>query len=161
MTGIGMVSLVALPLNVLVDMGRYVFQDWEFAKWICIAVALDTALGLVKAWQRKDISSEEFGNRFFRKIGIYIALMILSNVLTNMRVHGSVVRATEWVGEYLCTFMIVREAISILENVNAIMPIVPAWFLARLKDFTEKGEYMGRQPGKEEDEEDEEEEDVP
>ena len=140
-------AVIAIPFTWIVDAMQYIFTDWEFAKWICVAVALDTALGIGKAFVHKDISSDEFGNKFFRKIFIYIALMILSNVFINMRVHGELVGATQWIGEYLCVFMIVREAISILENVNAILPIVPTWLLKRLKDFNDKGEYLSAKNG--------------
>jgi toxin secretion/phage lysis holin len=131
-------AIVAIPFSWLAETLRYVYQDWEFAKWIALAVVLDTILGLVKAWMKKDISSEEFWQKFSKKIFAYICLLILSNIMQNYTVNGSNVGATEWVGSYLCTFMLVREAISILENVNAITPIVPKWVLDRMRDFTEK-----------------------
>ena len=131
-------AIVAIPFSWLAEALRYVYQDWEFAKWIALAVVLDTVLGLVKAWMKKDISSEEFWQKFSKKIFAYICLLILSNIMQNYTVNGSNVGATEWVGSYLCTFMLVREAISILENVNAITPIVPKWVLDRMRDFTEK-----------------------
>lgn len=144
-------AVVAFPISWIVEGMRYVYQDWEFAKWIAIAVVLDTVLGLVKAWIKKDISSEEFWQKFSKKIFAYICLLILSNVMQNYKVNGSAVGATEWVGNYLCTFMLVREAISILENVNAITPIVPQWLLERMRDFTEKD----NQPRNKEEREDE------
>lgn len=132
-------AAVAFPLSWVVEAMKYIYQDWEFAKWIAVAVVLDTLLGLVKAWIKKDISSEEFWAKFSKKIFVYICLLILSNVLTNYKVHGSSVGATEWIGSYLCTFMLVREGISVLENVNAIVPIVPEWLLERMREF-EKGD---------------------
>lgn len=43
-----MISIVSLPISVVADFSRYIFQDWEFAKWIAIAVAIDTILGVWK-----------------------------------------------------------------------------------------------------------------
>ena len=43
--------------------------------------------------------------------------------------NGSTVGATEWMGDYLCTYMLIREGVSVLENVSAITPIVPKWLL--------------------------------
>lgn len=136
-------SLVAsIPLTVVVNFLSYVYQDWEFAKWIGVAIVIDTVASCVKHWIHKDISSETFWAKFAKKIFVYLILLLLSNVLSNYTVQGHVVGATQWISEYLCVFMIIREAISILENVNAIVPIVPVWVIKRLKDFNEKGEYI-------------------
>ena len=134
--------ITAAPFTVLAELLKYIYQDWEFAKWIAVAIALDTLLGMVKAFIHKDLSSEEFWRRFWKKIVGYLALLILSNILTNYTVGGDVVGATQWIGTYLCSYMLIREAISVLENVNAIVPIAPRWLLERMKDFNEKGEYI-------------------
>ena len=131
-------AIVALPMSWLVEVMKYVYQDWEFAKWIAMAVVLDTVLGIVKAWIEKDISSEEFWNKFGKKMLGYISLMILSNILQHYTVNGSTVGATEWMGDYLCTYMLIREGVSVLENVSAITPIVPKWLLERMRAYTEK-----------------------
>ena len=137
-----MISIVSLPLTIMVDLSRYLYQDWEFAKWIGIAVLIDTILGVIKHLVHKDASSESFFTKFGKKIAIYILLLILSNVLTNYTVHGSIVGATQWIGTYLCVFMMVRECFSCVENIQAIYPILPASFVKRLKDFNDKGEFM-------------------
>ena len=134
--------ITAAPFTVLAELLKYIYQDWEFAKWIAVAISLDTLLGMVKAFIHKDLSSEEFWRRFWKKIVGYLALLILSNILTNYTVGGEVVGATQWIGTYLCSYMLIREAISVLENVNAIVPIAPRWLLERMKDFNEKGEYI-------------------
>lgn len=134
--------ITAAPFTVLAELLKYIYQDWEFAKWIAVAIALDTLLGMAKAFIHKDLSSEEFWRRFWKKIVGYLALLILSNILTNYTVGGEVVGATQWIGTYLCSYMLIREAISVLENVNAIVPIAPRWLLERMKDFNEKGEYI-------------------
>lgn len=139
------VLIYALPLSFVAEaLHKYVFSDMEFAVWIGVSVALDTVLGIWKHAKHKDASSETFFGKFARKIGIYLVLLILANVLSNYTVQGEVVGVTQWVGTYLCTFMIVGEAISILENVNAIYPLVPAWLLRRLRDFNDKGEYVNK-----------------
>ena len=121
---------------------KYVYQDWEFAKWIGVAVVVDTALGILKHLVHKDASSESFWVKFSKKIAVYILLLILTNILTNFTVNGKTVGATDWMGTYLCTYMLVREAISIMENANAVIPIFPKSFIKRFKDFNDKGEYI-------------------
>lgn len=137
-----MISIVSLPLSIVVDFSRYLYQDWEFAKWIFLAVILDTILGVVKHLLHKDACSESFFSKFGKKIAVYIVLLILSNILTNYTVQGSVVGATQWIGTYLCVFMMVRETFSCVENIQAIYPIFPTSFVRRLKDFNDKGEYI-------------------
>ena len=66
----------------------------------------------------------------------------LPNVLANFKVNGSVVGTTQWIGTYLCVFMMVRECFSCVENIQAIYPIFPTSFVRRLKDFNDKGEYI-------------------
>ena len=137
-----MISIVSMPLSIVADFSRYLYQDWEFAKWIGIAVILDTILGVVKHLLHKDASSESFFSKFGQKIAVYIVLLILSNVLTNYTVQGSIVGTTQWIGTYLCVFMMVREGFSCVENIQAIYPIFPTSFVRRLKDFNDKGEYI-------------------
>ena len=137
-----MISLVSLPLSIVADCSRYLYQDWEFAKWIAVAVILDTVLGVIKHLLHKDASSESFFSKFGKKIAVYIVLLILSNVLTNYTVQGSIIGPTQWIGTYLCVFMMVRETFSIVENLQAIYPILPTSFVRRLKDFNDKGEYI-------------------
>ncbi|MBR3031344.1 MAG: bacteriophage holin [Bacteroidales bacterium] len=135
------VFVVSLPISIFADLGQYFYQDWEFAKWIGVAVAVDTFLGVWKHMVRKDASSEAFFSKFCKKIVIYILLLILANVLSHVTVNGSAVGPTQWIGTYICVFMLVREAFSCVENIQSVYPIFPASFVKRLKDFNEKGEY--------------------
>lgn len=137
--------IFALPLSVVAEIGQYFYQDWEFAKWIAVAVTIDTLLGIVKHLIHKDASSEDFWKKFSKKIFVYILLLILANVLTNYTVGGNVVGTTQWMGTYLCTYMIVREAISVMENANAIYPVIPKSIIKRFKDFNDKGEYIKKE----------------
>lgn len=142
MKKIPMISIASLPLTIVADIFSYVYQDWEFTKWIAIAIIVDTILGLWKHFLYKDASSREFFSKFGKKIGIYICLLILSNVLAHSTVQGSVVGTTQWISTYICVFMLVRECFSCIENIQAIYPILPTSFIKRLKDFNDNGEYV-------------------
>ena len=142
MKKIPMISIASLPLTIVADIFSYVYQDWEFTKWIAIAIIVDTILGLWKHFLYKDASSREFFSKFGKKIGIYICLLILSNVLAHSTVQGSVVGTTQWISTYICVFMLVRECFSCIENMQAIYPILPTSFIKRLKDFNDNGEYV-------------------
>ena len=145
-----LVALIgAFPCTIAVNFLQYIYRDWEFAKWICVAVVVDTTVSLVKHFILHDLSSEDFWSKFSKKIFVYICLLILSNILIHYTVNGHVVGTTQWIGEYLCSAMLIREGFSIIENGCAIMPVLPKSFLKRLKDFNEKGEYINQK--KEED----------
>lgn len=143
--------IMALPLTIGVEIMKYVYQDWEFAKWIAVAVIVDTILGIAKHMIHKDASSEDFWSKFSKKILVYMLLLITANFLTNYTVGGNVVGTTQWMGTYLCTYMIIREGISVIENANAIYPVVPKSIIKRFKDFNEKGEYIKRVSHEEDD----------
>ena len=141
---IPMIAVTSVPLTIATEGLQYVYQDWEFAKWIAVAITIDTILGVWKHFIHKDASSESFFSRFTRKIVIYIFLMILSNFASHATVGGTVVGPMQWIGTYLCVFMMVREIFSIIENIQAIYPILPKNFVKRLKDFNDSGEYIGK-----------------
>ena len=99
-----MIAITSLPITIVTEGFQYVYQDWEFAKWIAVAIAIDTILGVWKHFIHKDASSESFFSRFTRKIVIYIFLMILSNFASHATVGGAVVGPMQWIGTYLCVF---------------------------------------------------------
>ena len=102
-----LIALVSsLPLTIAVNFMKYIFQDWEFAKWIGIAIALDTIVSLVKHFFTKDISSETFWAKFAKKIFVYLILLIASNYLTNYTVNGHIIGPTLWIGEYICVYIL-------------------------------------------------------
>lgn len=136
--------IAAVPATIGVQILKYFYQDWEFAKWICVAVLVDTLVSMVKHWIHSDFNSEDFWKGFAKKIFVYMMLMIASNILVNMTVNGHTMGTTAWIGEYLCVAMLIREVISIVENGNAIVSVCPIWLLKHLKDYNEKGEYINR-----------------
>ena len=141
-----MIAITSLPITIVTEGFQYVYQDWEFAKWIAVAITIDTILGVWKHLIHKDASSESFFSRFTRKIVIYIFLMILSNFASHATVGGTVVGPMQWIGTYLCVFIMVREIFSIIENIQAIYPILPKNFVKRMKDFNDSGEYISGKP---------------
>lgn len=62
-----MISIVSLPLTIVADISHYFYQDWEFAKWIAVAIVVDTFLSLWKHLLHKDASSGCFFESSARK----------------------------------------------------------------------------------------------
>ena len=137
-----MIADTSVPLTISTEGLQYVYQDWEFVKWIAILIGIDTILGVWKHLVHKDASSESFFSRFTKKIVIYVLLLMLSNIASNATIGGTVIGPMQWIGTYICVFMMVREIFSCVENIQAIYPIFPTSFVKRLKDFNDRGEYI-------------------
>jgi toxin secretion/phage lysis holin len=117
----------------------YIFCDWEFLQFLVILIAIDTILGISRSFRYREIHSGGFA-RIFLKMAAYMTILILSHVLTNYTVGGTPNIMFLWFDDMAYAAIIIREAISILENVAAIYPQgVPEWLLKRLKEFDFKG----------------------
>jgi toxin secretion/phage lysis holin len=114
---------------------EYVFDDFEFLKFLFVICAVDTALGFFKAVVHKNVSSRGF-SMVFTKIIIYSAALICSHVLVSFTVHNKAYAVFSWVDTVIFSGIIVREAVSIFENIALIDPTaVPKRLLKYLKDF--------------------------
>ena len=141
-----MIALTAVPVSGFFEiLQKYLIGDVEFIKYIVVLVGLDTILGFIKHLMHKDANSKDFFNEFAKKIFIYLALIILATVLYNVTANGSHVVPIEWISTFIYSMMIIREAVSIVENIQAIYPIFPAAIVKRLKDFRDNGEYIEKQ----------------
>lgn len=131
-----LITILTLPITPLAELfEKYVFGDWEFVKFLVVLICLDTALGFIKHWMSHDISSRAFG-MIAKKLLIYSVIMMLSHVLASFAIAGEPVESFVWFRYFACSALMVREAISIIENSEDIMPgIVPAGILRRLKGF--------------------------
>ena len=136
MKDIKMIILLAAPLTPLLEViEKYVFGDWEFVKFLVVAMALDTVLGFVKHWIRKDISSKAWG-MISRKVVIYAAVLILAHIMCNFKIGNRVVESFIWFRYFACSALMVREAISIIENIEDISPgFCPTWVIKKLSGF--------------------------
>lgn len=100
-----MISIVSWPLTIVVYISHYFYQDWEFAKWIAVAIVVDTFLSLWKHLLHKDASSGCFFGKFSKKIGIYICAS--HYVKRSCKQHGA--RFCSWCDTmdkhlYLCVY---------------------------------------------------------
>ncbi len=100
-------------------------------------VLIDTVLGVWKHFKAKTISSSGFGS-FVTKIIIYWLFVRAADQLAHIKV--SEFASLDWTGDLLISGLLIRESISILENMEAIRPgIIPNWITKRLKDFEDDG----------------------
>jgi toxin secretion/phage lysis holin len=132
--------LVALFIAPILDaFATFVFDDWKFLIFLGVLVFLDTVTGVVKAWKRCVVSSHGFTGVIL-KVFVYGVFVIVLHVLAKFSEKEAVQVAFDWVGTFGYAAVIVRESISIIENLGAIKPgLIPEWILKRLRDFDETG----------------------
>jgi phage-related holin len=114
---------------------KYIFADWDFGFVLALFVLLDTSTGIWKAWKLKRVSSHKLGG-VFTKIVLYAVVLMVVHGLTNFSGGDRLL----WVKDGVYLGLLVREGLSILENVSRINPnLVPKWLLVRLSEFDEQG----------------------
>lgn len=132
------VGVVLIPVFNILE--KYIFKDWEFLAFLIVLIMVDTALGIYKHWKMKTVSSKGF-SQLFEKILIYTAALVVTHVMTNFMVSGEPNALFGWVDRLIYGAIMVREAISIFENIGAINSrLLPIWILKRLKQFDETGD---------------------
>ncbi len=145
-----MLLAISTPLTfVLGFIQKYIYSDWDFLINLLILIAIDTALGFGKAWKYNKVSSAGFG-AILIKLALYMFVLIACHVFTSFTINGIHSSVLDWVDNFIFTSLIVREGISIFENISAIQPnIIPAWLLKKMESFnSESGEFEGKEADK-------------
>lgn len=133
--------LLAIPFSFITDsVEKYIFKDWEFLKFLVVLIILDTLLSWVyHIFFAQDFSSKGFG-MIFVKLLTYGSLMIVGHVMGGFTINNLPQETFTWFRSLILTALIVREALSIVENTGKIYPQgVPLWIRKYLKDFDEHG----------------------
>lgn len=130
------VVLFSLPFAPILELcERYVFGDWEFVKFLVVLVIFDTLLGFIKHFKLHDISSKAYG-MIAKKLLVYSSVLVVTHVLASFTVNSDPVGCLVWFRYFACSALMVREAISILENCEAVYPgLLPKSLVRRLSDF--------------------------
>lgn len=134
--------LIAIPFSWLFDLfERYIFADWEFLRFLIVFMTLDTVVSWWYHIKQRDFSSKGF-SRLFVKIIIYSVLLIIAHGFATYTIAGEQVEPLKWFRSFICTALLIRESISIVENLNKIMPgIIPPIITRYLNDFDENGRF--------------------
>jgi len=134
--------LMAIPFSWFFELfERYIFADWEYLRFLIIFMTLDTFVSWWFHIKKRDFSSKGF-SMLFVKIIIYSILLIIAHGFASYTIAGEVVEPLKWFRSFICTALLIRESISIVENLNKIMPgIIPPIITRYLNDFDEKGYF--------------------
>lgn len=120
---------------------KYVFSDWEFLGFLIVIVAIDTATGLWKAVVLKRANSTDFGG-FIIKVVVYGLFLAVIHIIVAFPKSPLAKEIFAWVDDLGYSALIVRESISIIENLGVIKPnLIPTWILRRLKEYDETGKF--------------------
>ena len=141
-----LITMIALPITPFIELfEKYVFGDWEFVKYLVVLVVIDTILGFSKHYIKHDISSKAYG-MIAKKIVSYSIVMIVAHVVATFRVGGEQIESLVWFRYFACSALMVREAISIIENLEVISPgFIPKSIVRRLSEFdSNTGEPIDR-----------------
>ncbi|WP_169515027.1 bacteriophage holin [Hymenobacter norwichensis] len=119
---------------------QYFFADWQFAGFLCTLIFVDTVTGVLRSWQKHQVSSRAF-SRIFIKCLVYLLLLVLAHVMTSFTIKGKVNVVFQWFDTFIYCAMMAREALSVLENLAAVAPeLVPKKLVKRLALFSEDPE---------------------
>jgi toxin secretion/phage lysis holin len=148
---IAVAGLMAITLEGVIKalgsfFNTYIFDDWASLPYIVVLVFIDTALGFYRAWHLKRISSKGF-SKVLSKLVTYSILLITSHVLAEFTVRGERVLLLEWFSAAVYPFMIVREALSLIEHLALLGWVkIPNEIKARLEKFTDDGHPLPNSP---------------
>ena len=113
---------------------KYIFSDWEFLNFLFVMICADTMSGLIKAATQKNINSRAMGG-MFNKIIVYFLALITTHNLSSFGGHASGLMFG-WMNAVVYSAIMVREAVSIFENISIVQPdIFPKRLLAYLQQF--------------------------
>ena len=135
-------ALLIMGFSVVKEfVNQYLFCDWEFFAFLTILMMLDLILGIWKHIILETVSSKGFG-QCIKKFIIYGIALILSHIMSNYTVGGSRNILFVWIPNLIYSALVVKEAISIVENIGVIYPeSIPSWLLKKLKEYDKKGKF--------------------
>lgn len=125
---------------------QYLFNDWEFAKWLFVLVTLDMITGIIRAMFPpsgvSEVSTRVLMGGFFVKVVRYAIALASIHAVTNFTVQGEAVYWVKFVmvnfDTLLLTFFMAVEFLSIDENLKAIgYGFLPTLAVKKIRSFIE------------------------
>ena len=122
----------------------YVFDDWQFLIFFLMLLTIDMILNFYKSFSTKTLTLKLVGI-LFQKVLIYTCFLVLVHIVSHYTIDGEKNSFFGWFSSVAYSAVMVRESISILENISSIRPeLIPLWILKRLKHYDKTGEYTRR-----------------
>lgn len=130
-------TVIATPLMLVTE--TYLFEDWEYLKWLMLLMFLDLVTGVLRAFLKKVQVTSKGLRQTVIKVIQYFIFLITIHVLTNFKIQGVEVELFAWITTSAYAFLIGIEAKSILENLAGFNDTFDATALIdKLKDVLPK-----------------------
>jgi hypothetical protein len=133
--------IILSSATILYYIEKYIYKDWEFLGYMTTVILVDTILAMLYHHKKGSLNSEGF-SKFYIKCLLYAMFLILIHNLMSFKVSGKSMTVFSWLDTVAYMSIMVREAISIVENIGKIKPdLLPSWILKKLKGFDESGRF--------------------
>ncbi|KAA0992776.1 phage holin family protein [Dyadobacter aurulentus] len=136
-------AVLAIWLTIFRELfAKYVFNDWEFFRFLFVLIVADTVFAMWKIVRKEGWRALSFkeANGLLVKCFLYFGVLVLAHSLGNFTIHGKPFTYFTWIDYFLYSYMIAKEAMSVAKNINAIKPDwVPKWVIERLDKFQQTG----------------------
>ena len=120
----------------------YIYNDWDYAKFLLIPVILDTLLGIYVAKRLGKFRWFAL-NKVLEKLVIYLTMLVLAHVMSTFTVSGKPVGIFNWAKMAIFSAIMVKEAYSILRNLAILdNKKVPLWLLKKFQYFDRTGKFF-------------------
>jgi len=121
---------------------KYFFDDWEFVGFLGALVFCDTVTGILAAVKNKCFSSKKMGATVY-KVLVYSITLIAVHAITRHTVSGKpnvvVGLFVEYLDATLYTFIVLREAVSIHENLKKLgYGLMPVFLEKKISEWLTK-----------------------
>ena len=110
--------VVVGPLVAFVE--KFVFNDWNYLKFLMVVVALDFITGVTRSWKAGIPITSKGWRDTVSKIIQYSAFLICTHVTIHFEVDGQPLMPFDWINDSAYVFLIAIEIKSVYENIVAI-----------------------------------------
>lgn len=116
------------------------FAEGNFFPLFFLLIGIDTITGIWKSVKLNNFDSYKFGG-IMTKIILYGCFLTVVFVMTRFSSNETITSLfTQWAEQGAYAAIVIRESISIIENIGVINPkLLPTWILKRLRQFDEEG----------------------
>lgn len=118
----GLVQLATIQPVINNFITKYIFSDFNFLKYLVIAVVIDLITGIAKAWTKKEAVTSKGLRSTIIKFIQYGSFLVITHVLSSFEINGEQVNSMQWISKLAYEFIMLIEVKSVYENIVAINP---------------------------------------
>jgi len=136
--------------NIITYTDVFVFKDWVFIGHLCVVMFLDTILGVLVAFKKKEFSSRGLG-RVFTKIAVYFLVLVATHNAGDYFVSTGLDFIVKVFDSTVYAAIILREYLSLIEKMPALgIWNPPEWLFKRMKIWYETGKIETKETNEQE-----------